>query len=131
MDALQERNRGAILHTMICKALGFASAKDDGSYPDVLNQLLEIKLQTSPTIDLGLHSPQDSQIVYKTDKVTFRSEDVRYVIVDGSVEGSVIRLNCLHMVTGRDFTNHFPMFGGMGENKKLQFSLPKDFFDNN
>ena len=129
LDALQERNRGEGLHRLICKALGYSSIKDDGSYPDVLNQLLEIKLQTSPTIDLGLHSPSDSQIVHIANNHTFRSEDVRYVIVDGTVEDSVIRINRLHMVSGRDFANHFRLFGGKVKNEKLQIPLPKNFFD--
>ena len=44
---------------MICEHLGYSNYEDDGSYPDLVNQLIEIKLQTSPTIDLGLHSPED------------------------------------------------------------------------
>lgn len=47
---LQDRDRGAELHRLVCQALGFSSYADDGQFPDVLNQLLEVKLQTSPTI---------------------------------------------------------------------------------
>jgi len=50
----QERNRGAELHRLICQALGYATYQDNGQFPDVLHQLLEVKLQTSRTIDLGL-----------------------------------------------------------------------------
>ena len=128
LNALQERNRGAALHKSVCEKLGYSAIYDDGTYPDVYNQLLEIKLQTSPTIDLGIHSPNDSQIVYQADGSVFRSEDVRYVIVDGSVEDSEIRIDRLHMVSGRDFAEHFPLFGGLGRNVKLQIHLPKDFF---
>ena len=53
----QERNRGAGLHRLVCAALGYASYQDDGQFPDVRHQLLEVKLQTSPTIDLGLALP--------------------------------------------------------------------------
>jgi len=130
LNALQERNRGAILHTKVCEKLGYKIINDDGSYPDVLNQLLEIKLQTSPTIDLGLHSPNDSQIVFQSDDKIFRSEDVRYVIVDGSIADTQIKINRLHMVTGQDFIKAFPLFGGKVVNSKIQFNLPKDFFDN-
>ena len=129
LNALQDRNRGAALHELICEKLGYLSFNDDGSYPDVLNQLLEIKLQTSPTIDLGLHAPNDSQIVHKADGRTFRSEDVRYVIADSSVEETVVRINCLHMVNGIDFIEFFPLFGGKGKNTKLQIPVPKNFFD--
>jgi hypothetical protein len=53
----QERNRGAELHRLVCKALDYQSYADDGQFPDVKNQLLEVKLQTAPTIDLGLVEP--------------------------------------------------------------------------
>ena len=48
----QERNRGASLHRLVCQHLGYADYRDDGQFPDVRHQLLEVKLQTSPTIDL-------------------------------------------------------------------------------
>ena len=57
----QERNRGAALHALVCKALGYAGYQDDGQFPDVRHQLLEVKLQTSPTIDLGLVRPDSTE----------------------------------------------------------------------
>jgi len=42
----QERNRGAALHRLVCEALGYDSYLDDGQFPDVRHQLLEVKLQT-------------------------------------------------------------------------------------
>jgi len=53
----QERNRGAELHRLVCQHLGYNDYRDDGRFPDIRHQLLEVKLQTSPTIDLGLVSP--------------------------------------------------------------------------
>ena len=53
----QERNRGAELHRLVCQYLGYRYYHDDGRYPDVRHQLLEVKLQTSLTVDLGLVSP--------------------------------------------------------------------------
>ncbi len=57
----QERNRGAALHKLACQALGYDTYTDNGQFPDVTHQLLEIKLQTSPTIDLGLVSPDSEE----------------------------------------------------------------------
>jgi len=57
----QERNRGAALHRLVCQRLGYASYRDDGQFPDVRHQLLEVKLQTSPTIDLGLVCPDSEE----------------------------------------------------------------------
>lgn len=129
LDAVQERNRGAELHAMICKHLGYSSYEDDGSYPDIANQLLEVKLQTSPTIDLGLHSPKDGEQIVTVGDTTFFSEDIRYVIFDGKVIGNQVFLQNLYLVTGTDFTNYFPLFQGRGTNAKLQLPLPNDFFD--
>lgn len=129
LDAVQERNRGAGLHAMICDHLGYSIFEDDGTYPDIANQLLEIKLQTSPTIDLGLHSPTDGEQIVSIGDTTFFSEDVRYAIFDGEVVGSRVLLRNLYLVTGEDFTNYFPLFKGKGTNAKLQLPLPYDFFD--
>lgn len=129
INSLQERNRGAELHEMICEYLGYSVFEDDGTYPDIANQLLEIKLQTSPTIDLGLHSPEDGAEIVTIGDTTFCSEDVRYVIFDGSVRGHYIHLDRLYLVAGCDFTHHFPLFRGRGQNAKIQLPLPSDFFD--
>lgn len=129
LDAVQERNRGAELHAMICEHLGYSSYEDDGSYPDIANQLLEVKLQTSPTIDLGLHSPKDGEQIVTVGDTTFFSEDIRYAIFDGKVIGNQVFLKNLYLVAGTDFTNYFPLFQGRGTNAKLQLSLPNDFFD--
>lgn len=127
LSPLQERNRGAELHALICQHLGYSVYEDDGSYPDIANQLLEIKLQTSPTIDLGLHSPEDGAPIVTIGDTTFYSDDVRYVIFDGSVEGRYIRLDRLYVVAGYKFSNHFPLF--KGKNAKIQLPLPTNFFD--
>lgn len=114
---------------MICQRLGYSIYEDDGTYPDIANQLIEIKLQTSPTIDLGLHSPEDGASIVTIGDTTFTSEDVRYVIFDGAVEGHYVRLNRLYVVSGCEFTHYFPMFQGRGQNSKIQLPLPYDFFD--
>lgn len=130
LDAIQERNRGAELHALICKHLGYSIFKDDGTYPDIINQLLEVKLQTSPTIDLGLHSPEDGHEILRVDSTVFHSDDIRYVIFDGDVQGNRVILKHLYLVSGKDFSTYFPLFQGNVLNKKLQIPLPSDFFNN-
>jgi len=129
LDAVQERNRGAELHAMICHALGYANYKDDGSYPDIVNQIAEVKLQTSPTIDLGLHSPLDHAMVISAHGTAFYSEDVRYIVFDAVPNGTELTLRNLYVVSGQDFENAFPLFKGKVQNAKLQIPLPKSFFD--
>lgn len=128
IDAIQERNRGAELHEMICEHLGYSIYEDDGTYPDIANQLLEIKLQTSPTIDLGLHSPEDKEFITSIGQTPIHSKDVRYAIFDGEVIGNNVILRNLYVVAGQDFQKHFPIWEG--KNSKIQLPLPSDFFDN-
>jgi hypothetical protein len=108
--------------------LGYGSYEDDGSFPDIMNQLIEIKLQTSPTIDLGLHFPDDDTVLFEENGQEFRSSDIRYVIVNGYIESNDVRILCIYMVNGRDFSEHFPLFRGKRMNAKLQLRLPDDFF---
>lgn len=132
LDAVQERNRGAELHQRICECLGYRIYVDDGSYPDILNQLIEIKLQMSPTIDLGLHSPNEESPFMNIQGVPIQSADVRYVIFDASfVDDSrtLVNLDYLYVVTGADFATYFPLFGGKVQNAKIQLPLPSEIFD--
>lgn len=125
--ATQERNRGAEVHALICKLLGYKTYKDDGTYPDILNQLLEIKLQTSPTIDLGLHSPLDNDPII-SNNTEICSRDIRYIVIDGKIEEDSIKIMSIYMSTGNDFFKHFQSFKGRGQNTKIQMPLPPDFF---
>ena len=127
----QERNRGAILHRMACEELGYETYSDHGQFPDIRHQLVEIKLQTSPTIDLGLVTP-DSESPLDIPKIAghqIRHCDVRYVIFYGSIENGEVALEKLFVTTGQDFFGRFPKFGGKELNKKIQIPLPSDFFD--
>jgi len=127
----QERNRGAALHRLVCAALGYRTYQDDGQFPDVRNQLLEVKLQTSPTIDLGLVRPDDEHPldVPMLGQDQVRHRDVRYAIFYANTDGRVVRLTNLFVSTGAGFFTRFPQFGGMVLNAKLQIPLPVDFFD--
>lgn len=129
IDATQERNRGAELHALICSHLGYSHYEDDGFYPDITNQLLEVKLQTSPTIDLGRHSPEDGKTILCIGETCFQSKDIRYAIFDGQVHENSILLRHLNLVTGTDFSSYFPLFQGKVTNTKIQLPLPSDFFD--
>ncbi|MBX3673733.1 MAG: restriction endonuclease [Burkholderiales bacterium] len=125
----QERNRGAALHREVCKALGFREYRDDGQFPDIKNQLLEIKLQTSPTIDLGLVTPDSESPVDMPacgDKQV-RHCDTRYAVFYATTDGKNVRLTHLFVTTGEGFFRRFPRFEGRVLNKKLQIPLPRGF----
>ncbi|PKR83890.1 restriction endonuclease [Heyndrickxia camelliae] len=129
LGALQERNRGGMLHSLVCKALGYSDFKDDGQFPDVKHQLLEVKLQTSPTIDLGLFLPSNEEYldIPQINGRSIRMCDVRYAIFYGDIENDEVRIKKFYLVTGMDFFQHFTQFGGKKVNKKLQIPLPSNF----
>ncbi|PKR83886.1 restriction endonuclease [Heyndrickxia camelliae] len=127
----QERNRGAQLHNLVCQSLGYSSYKDDGRFPDLTHQLLEVKLQTSPTIDLGLDVPSSIEKLElpQIDGVNIRVCDVRYAIFYGSIEDGKVTITNFYLTTGEDFFSRFPQTQGNVQNTKLQIWLKKDFFD--
>jgi hypothetical protein len=122
----QERNRGAGLHRTVCETLGLESYADAGSFPDVVEQLLELKLQTSPTIDLGLVSPDDSTTLDIVPGI--RHADVRYGVFYATLTAGKVRIDQVVVTRGEDFFKFFQRFEGKVINAKLQIPLPRDFF---
>lgn len=127
----QERNRGAALHREVCVALGYAGYQDDGQFPDVRHQLLEVKLQTSPTIDLGLVRPDSVEPldVPMIGRQQIRHCDVRYAVFCANIAAGYVVLTHLFLTTGEAFFRRFPQFQGKVLNAKLQIPLPTYFFD--
>ncbi|TMN87008.1 restriction endonuclease [Pseudoalteromonas phenolica] len=130
-EADQERKRGDLLHSLVCKALGYKEFNDHGTFPDVKHQLLEVKLQTSPTIDLGLICPDsESKLdINKIEQTQIRHCDVRYAIFYGSIENKKVVISNFYIVTGTKFFEHFSRFEGKVLNKKIQIPLPTNFFN--
>ncbi len=127
----QERNRGGELHRIISKQLGYKVHLDNGKFPDIRHQLLEVKLQTSPTIDLGIALPNSTKYLDMPDIANskIKHEDIRYVIVYGQVVGEKVIISNVYLTTGRDFFKRFTQFQGKVTNGKLQMLLPENFFD--
>ena len=119
------------MHRLVCQHLGYADYRDDGKFPDVRHQLLEVKLQTSPTIDLGLVSPSSKEAldVPKIEGRQIRHCDVRYALFYAKTDGKSVTLTHLFLITGEKFFTRFPQFQGKVLNRKLQIPLPPDFFD--
>ncbi len=131
LGADQERNRGGQLHHLVCKELGYENYADDGRFPDIRDQLLEVKLQMSPTIDLGLILPSSEGALDMPAILgsQIRHCDVRFAIFAAESDGQVIKLSRLYLSTGEKFFTRFPQFQGKVINKKLQIPLPASFFD--
>lgn len=124
----QERNRGAELHKRVAAIVGVSGYKDNGQFPDVIEQLLEVKLQTQETIDLGIIQPGDPTVL--STLPPFAAEDVRYAVFYArSVGVGRVRIDAVVVSTGQAFFQHFRLFGGKVKNSKLQIPLPRDFFN--
>lgn len=126
----QERNRGAALHRLVCEYLGYARYEDNGQFPDIRHQLLEVKLQTSPTIDLGLVLPSSEAHldIRQLGNYHPRHCDARYAVFYAKTDGQQVTLTHLFVVTGVDFFTRFRRFEGKVANGKIQIPLPKNFF---
>lgn len=128
VDPGSERRRGEQLHRLVCQQLGLGAYADTGRFPDLVCQALEVKLQTSPTIDLGLVDPSSNEPALSLSS-TLRHQDARYLVAYGVTDGSYVELQEIVMSTGADFFSEFRKFGGKTQNEKVQIHLPADFFD--
>lgn len=128
----QDRNRGAELHRIVCQNLGYKKYQDDGQFPDIRHQLIEIKLQTSPTIDLGLVCPDSTEPldIPQIEQQQVRHCDVRYALFYAKTDGETVTLTHFFLTTGEKFFNRFPQCKGKTLNNKLQIPLPRNFFSN-
>lgn len=124
----QERNRGTVVHREACAALGLSHYADHGQFPDILSQLLEVKLQLARTVDLGLELPDSNTRLASANGIV-AVRDVRYAIFYGDRVGTAFTLTALVVVTGSDFFQEFRQFGGQVSNSKLQLRLPRGWFD--
>ena len=122
----QDRKRAMILHEMVQVALGGERYSDTGQFPDIVEQLVEVKLQTARTVDLGLVSPDNTDNVAAVPQI--RHCDARYVVAYGSIQGFTVTINHLIVATGADFFKFFRKFQGKEVNGKLQLHLPRSFF---
>jgi hypothetical protein len=126
----QERNRAATLHRLAVQTIGYETYQDNGQFPDIPNQLIEVKLQTSPTIDLGIILPnsEEEMEAIELPGTTIRHCDARYAIFYGKIDGKNVRIEKVHLISGESFFKYFQQFQGKVVNKKIQIPLPKDFF---
>lgn len=128
--SVSERSRGAVIHELVCRRLGYASYSDSGQFPDVRHQLLEVKLQTSPTVDLGLVLPNSNSPidVARLGNYQPRHSDTRYALFCGQIAFGSVTITHLLTTTGEAFFPRMRRFEGRVLNAKLQIPLPRSFF---
>ncbi|WP_025733951.1 hypothetical protein [Carnimonas nigrificans] len=120
------KTRGQTLEGMVARALGYIVSQGDllaGGLPDIKNQALEVKLQDSPTVDLGLYSPEFEEPIKGCE--SFTTQNIRYLIVLTNpdtycIDGIVL---CPGSRLGLHFT-YVPE-----KNFKCQRSMSMEFFE--
>ena len=119
VGAEQDRVRGEHLQEAVTLALGLAGHDNHGQWPDIVSQALEVKLQTSSTIDLGLVLPTDPGIAQAIGP-TIRHCDARYLVAYGVIDSAgATTITEVVVTTGADFFNEFVQFGGLVKNTKI------------
>lgn len=95
-----------------------------GDFPDIRNQLLEVKVQDSPTVDLGKFSPEKEEIITKDSN--FTTFDVRYLIALTNPKTEVIE--GIILSPGEKLGELFSYVSA--ESYKCQRSIPMSFLIN-
>ena len=85
------KNRGQMLEEIFAGALGYSIGDNEllsGGYPDLRNQALEVKIQDSPTVDLGKFSPEFE--ITAPDCGNFTTRNMRYFIALTNPETNIV-----------------------------------------
>ncbi len=121
--SLSTKQRGQQLERLVAYMLGYKKQQEmlEGGYPDIRNQMLEVKVQDSPTIDLGRYSPQFEENINDA----FTTRTIRYLIaltnaMNGSIDGVVL-------VPGEELGKNFTYVAE--KSFKCQRSIPMTFFE--
>jgi len=125
LDAAATKNRGQALEKKVLELLGYHVKEKDllyGAYPDVRNQLLEVKVQDSPTVDLGKYSPEKEEVIIEEPKLT--TFDVRYLIALTNPKTEVIE--GIILTPGEKLGELFSYVST--ESYKCQRAIPMSFF---
>jgi hypothetical protein len=126
LDAAATKNRGQALEKKVLELLGYEVKETDllyGAFPDIRNQLLEVKVQDSPTVDLGKFSPEKEEIVIEDSRLT--TFDVRYLIALTNPKTEIIE--GIILAPGEKLGELFSYVSA--ESYKCQRAIPMAFFD--
>ncbi|MGF0024175.1 hypothetical protein [Parabacteroides merdae] len=124
LETSDTKNRGQSLERKVISLLGYSEdSKLVGGYPDVPNQLLEVKVQDTQTVDLGKYTPQFEEVV--NDKLNLTTYDVRYLIALTNPKTNVIEGVVLS--NGESLGRKFTYVSDTSY--KCQRSIPMCFFE--
>jgi hypothetical protein len=126
INASDTKTRGQALEKMVAELLGYditSVAGLVGGYPDIPNQLLEVKVQDAQTIDLGRYTPEIEEVV--VEGLSFTTQDVRYLIALTNSTTNVIE--GVVLMPGTELGRRYTYVSDT--NYKCQRSIPMAFFD--
>lgn len=127
LEAAATKNRGQALERKVLELLGYHFNEGDllyGAYPDIRNQLLEVKVQDSPTVDLGKYSPENEEIVLGGAS-PLTTYDVRYLIA--LTDSKTNRVHGLILTPGENLGDVFSYVSD--QSYKCQRAIPMAFFE--
>ena len=126
LDAAATKTRGQALEKKVLELLGYEKKHNDllyGAFPDIKNQLLEVKVQDSQTVDLGKFSPENEEIVIENSSLT--TFDVRYLIALTNPKTEIIE--GIILAPGEKLGE---LFSYVSEKSyKCQKAIPMSFFE--
>ncbi len=128
LDAAATKNRGQALERKVIELLGYDIQDKDllyGAFPDIRNQLLEVKVQDTQTTDLGKFTPEKEEIVIEISSLT--TFDVRYLIALTNPKTEIIEGVILS--SGERLGDLFSYVSA--ESYKCQRAIPMSFFEQN
>lgn len=124
LESSDTKSRGQSLERKVINLLGYKEdSKLVGGYPDVPNQLLEVKVQDTQTVDLGKYTPQFEEVINDTLKLT--TYDVRYLIALTNPTTNIIEGVILS--NGENLGKNFTYVSDTSY--KCQRSIPMSFFE--
>lgn len=126
LDNSSTKNRGQALERMTLELLGYKMAENEnlvGGFPDIPNQLLEVKVQDTQTVDLGRFTPEKEEIVVAENNLT--TFDVRYLIALTNPKTDVIE--GIILAPGEKLGEIFTYISDVSY--KCQRTIPMSFFN--
>jgi len=114
------------LERKVLELLGYATAKEDllhGAFPDIPNQLLEVKVQDSQTVDLGKFTPETEEII--NEELNITTFDIRYLIALTNPDTEIIE--GIILSPGEKLGDVFSYVSD--KSYKCQRSIPMSFFE--
>ena len=126
LDANSTKKRGQALERKVLELLGYPAASEDilhGAYPDIPNQLLEIKIQDTQTVDLGKFTPEKEAVINAALNIT--TFDIRYLIALTNPATEIIE--GIILSPGEKLGEIFSYVSD--KSYKCQRSIPMSFFE--